>query len=255
MTETATVIGLLIGLGGILLGNSLEGGSIFALMQGTAGFIVFGGTLGAVLVASRNEDLRVAKQLLPWIWKKGVGFDPMKVSSEIVQAAQQAKKESLLSLEAKIGSYNSGFLQKALRMSVDNVDPQIIREVLETDISVEEDKLMAGAKVWADAGGFAPTIGIIGAVLGLIAVMNHLTDTSQLGKGIAVAFVATIYGVASANLIFLPIAAKLKRKIKLLSQYKQMIVEGTIAISQGLNPSIIREIVRPFVDSAEVQKG
>ena len=255
MTETATVIGLLVGLGGILLGNALEGGSVFSLIQGTAGLIVFGGTIGAVLVASRNEDLRVARQLLPWIWNRGVGFDPMKVSSEIVNAAQQARKESLLSLEGKINSFTSGFLQKALRMSVDNVDPAVMREILETDIAVEEEKLMAGAKVWADAGGFAPTIGIIGAVLGLIAVMNHLTDTSQLGKGIAVAFVATIYGVASANLVFLPISQKLKRKIRLLSQYKQMIVEGSVAISQGLSPSTIRELVQPFVGSADIQKG
>jgi chemotaxis protein MotA len=251
MTETATLIGLALSLGGILIGNALEGGSIFALVQGTAAFIVFGGTAGAVFVGTRAEDLRVAKRLFKWVWRRGVEFDPQKVSSEIVEAAKKAKTESPLALEADIPKYSSPFMQKAVRLAIDNVDPKIMREILETDIHVEEEKLLAGARVWADAGGYAPTIGIIGAVLGLIAVMNHLTDTSQLGKGIAVAFVATIYGVASANLLFLPMSQKIKRKVKLISQYKQMIVEGSIAITQGLSPTIVREIVHPFLEASE----
>lgn len=248
MRETSTWVGLLVGLGGILLGNALEGGSIFALLQGTAAFIVVGGTLGAVLVGARAEDLRTARQILPWIWRRDLGLNAATVSAEIVQAATLARKETLLALEPRINQYSSPFLQKALRLCVDNVDPQIIRDVLENEIAVEQERLQAGAKVWADAGGYAPTIGIIGAVLGLIAVMNHLTDTSQLGKGIAVAFVATIYGVALANLVFLPISQKLKRKIQVLSSTKQMVVEGALAVAQGLQPSLIREIVQPFVD-------
>ena len=247
--ELATWLGLALGFGGILLGNFLEGGSIGALIQGTAAFIVFGGTFGAVLVASRTEDLRVAGKIFPWIWKRDFDFDPHKLSAEIIQVAQLARKETLLAVEAKLPTLSSEFLRRALRLCIDNVDPKIVREILETEVHVEEERLMAGARVWSDAGGYSPTIGIIGAVLGLIAVMSHLTDTSQLGKGIAVAFVATIYGVASANLLFLPISQKLKRKIKLNSNYKHMVIEGVMALAQGISPTLIRDVVHPFLET------
>jgi chemotaxis protein MotA len=140
------------------------------------------------------------------------------------------------------------FLQNVIRSVVDGLDSQIIRAIYEKQIQLDEERLLAGAKVWMDAGGYAPTIGIIGAVLGLIQVMGNLTDTSKLGSGIAVAFVATIYGVGAANLIFIPLSNKLKKLVATEMKTKEMILEGGLSILSGLTPSLIEIKLKAFME-------
>ena len=142
-------------------------------------------------------------------------------------------------------------MRSVYRFAIDGVDPEVLRRLFEEEISVSERRKMAAAKIWSDAGGFAPTIGIIGAVLGLISVMANITDTSMLGQGIAVAFVATIYGVGSANLVFLPISNKLKSLIRFRSETEHMILEGALAVVNGLNPYMIEQKMRSFTNEVQ----
>jgi len=249
--QVTTIIGLLIGLGGILVGNLLEGGSTGSLMQATAALIVFGGTAGAVMVSNRVEDLKTAISYLRHVFAGSETKERSLVAKEIILSAQTARRESLLSLEKQISKFRDPFMRTVYRFAIDGVDPEVLRRIFEEEISVNERRKMAAAKVWSDAGGFAPTIGIIGAVLGLISVMSNISDTSVLGHGIAVAFVATIYGVGSANLIFIPISNKLKTLIRFRSETEHMVLEGALAVVNGLNPYLIEQKMRAF--TAEVQ--
>jgi len=244
--QLTTLLGLLLGVGGILLGNSLEGGSISSLFQLTAAFIVFGGTLGATLISNRVEDLKLALNYFKLVFASNETENRSLIAAEIVQAAQLARRESVLSLEAKVSKFHDPFMRTVYRFVVDGADPEVLRHLFEDEIAVSERRKMAAAKVWSDAGGFAPTIGIIGAVLGLISVMANITDTEMLGHGIAVAFVATIYGVGAANLLFLPVANKLRSLIRFRSETEQMILEGGIAVINGLNPYLIEQKMRSY---------
>jgi len=238
--DRATLLGLSIGLGGILFGNYIEGGHIASLLQGTAFLIVVAGTFGAVLVSNRTKDLKTGFQLFKETFRDfEVDFDtPI---SEIIDCAKITKKISVLALEPKVNFLKTEFLKPMVRNIVDGVDASLIREISETQIDKEEERLMNAGKIWSDAGGYSPTIGIIGAVLGLIHVMGNLSDTSKLGAGIAVAFVATVYGVGFANLIFLPISSKIKKNISVRIRQKQMILEGALMISAGVHPNLIEQ--------------
>jgi chemotaxis protein MotA len=244
--EINVIIGLFLGIGGILVGNFIEGGHVSTLAQGTAALIVFGGTFGSTLIANRREDIKLALKFITRVFSSGEIAERTRVANEIVATAQLARKESILALEKRIANFSDEFMRSVYRFVVDGVDPEIIRKVFEEEIDLNERRKMAAAKVWSDAGGYAPTIGIIGAVLGLIHVMANITDTSALGKGIAVAFVATIYGVGSANLIFLPLANRLKSGIRYRSETEKMILEGGLAVIGGLNPYIIEQKVEAF---------
>lgn len=247
--QLTTILGLILGVGGILFGNLMEGGRIGSLLQVTAAFIVFGGTLGATLISSRMEDIRLAFQYLRMAFSSNETKERAFVASEIIQAAQLARRESILSLEQKIAKFSDPFMRSVYRFLIDGADPEVLRKIFEEEISVSERRKMAAAKVWSDAGGFAPTIGIIGAVLGLISVMANLSDTSMLGQGIAVAFVATIYGVGSANLFFLPMANKLRSLIRFRAETEHMILEGGLAISVGMNPYLIEQKMRAYTNT------
>jgi chemotaxis protein MotA len=246
-----TVAGLLVGFLGIIGGMLLEGGHVGSIMQGTAAIIVFGGTLGAVLVATTKEDIKTGLSLLKLAFGEAKDADRDKILAELIEAAQLARKESILALENKLSSFSDPYMQNVFRFVIDGVDPQVLRDIFEAQLAIEEENLNAGAKMFVDAGGFSPTIGIIGAVLGLIHVMSNLSDTSKLGAGIAVAFVATVYGVASANLVFLPLGAKIKRKIRQRMEVKEMVLEGAIGIMTGLNPFIIQERLRAYMHPTE----
>jgi len=245
--DMITIYGLLLGVGGILGGMLLEGGHFGSLFQVTAALIVLGGTFGAVLVSTTMEDLKTGFSLLRLAFGEDKGDDPEKVLKDLVEAAQIARRDTILALERRLSGFSSPYMQNVFRFVIDGVDPQVLRDIFEAQLQLEEENQMAGAKVWADAGGFAPTIGIIGAVLGLIHVMSNLTDTSKLGAGIAVAFVATVYGVGSANLFFIPLSNKIKRKVRKRLELKAMILEGAIAIMTGLNTFIIEEKLRSYV--------
>jgi chemotaxis protein MotA len=239
--DKTSILGIIIAFGGIILGNALEGGHFNALVQLTAAIIVFGGTIGAVLINSTAPDLKMAKKLLPFVFKDKMIYRRNEIIEEIVKLSVIAAKEGPLELEKKLNSLSHPYMKTVFRFVVDGVDPAQMKEIMEEQIIIEEDQKMAGAKVYSDAGTYAPTIGILGAVLGLIHIMANLTDTSSLGSGIAVAFVATIYGVASANLLFLPMANKIKRKISEDAVTQEMILAGALGITRGIYPSLLRE--------------
>lgn len=244
--DRLSLIGLLIGICAIIGGQVLEGGRISSLLQVTAFLIVIGGTMGAVLLqsslASFVEGLRMAR----WIIMPPMD-NPEVLVKTMVTWSNTARRGGLLALETPLMSEKDPFVKRALQMLVDGAEPEAIRHTLELEINAYEEKHRAGALIWGSAGGYAPTIGIIGAVMGLIHVMENLSDPSKLGAGIAVAFVATIYGVGSANLFFLPIANKLRHIISGEVKRREMIVEGLVAIAHGENPRIIESKLRGFL--------
>lgn len=248
--EMTTLLGLLLGIGGILLGNFLEDGHIGSLAQGAAAVIVLFGTVGAVMVSSRKEDLRIGLRMFRYAFKKSEGNEGQVILKELLDCSRIARKESVLSIESRIAKMTDPFMQNVMKTVVDGVDATVLRDLFEKQIDIEEDRLMSGAKIWTEAGGYSPTIGIIGAVLGLIHVMSNLADTSKLGGGIAVAFVATIYGVGFANLFFLPIGTKLKKWVHREVLLKEMILEGGLCIHAGLNPAITEVKLQSFLEKA-----
>ncbi len=236
--DIASLIGVLVGFGAILGGNIMEGGHTESLMQLTAGIIVLGGTAGSVFVSNTMADIKLGmKFAVKCFVDKSANIDAD--IEEVLACAQIAKKESILALEKKLATVNNEFFKEAISAVIDGIDPATVRDICETKMQQEEDIFNAGAKVWTDAGGFAPTIGIIGAVLGLIHVMNNLSDPSKLGPGIAVAFVATVYGVASANLLFLPMGNKIKKKGHHRMNELMPLLDGALMIGAGMNPKVI----------------
>lgn len=244
--QLTTILGLIIGIGGVIVGNFLEGGSVGSFVQPAAALIVFGGTLGATMLSNRSEDLRMAIEFLKYLISATETNDRTLIATEIIQSAQTARRESLLALEKSLNKFRDPFMRSVYRFAIDGVDPEVLRKIFQEEIIVNERRKLAAAKVWLDAGGFAPTVGILGAVLGLIGVMANITDTAMLGYGIGVAFVATVYGVGAANLIFIPISNKLKALIRFRSETEQMILEGALAVVGGLNPYLIEQKMKSY---------
>ncbi|PWT97010.1 MAG: flagellar motor protein [Terriglobia bacterium] len=243
--DIATLAGIALAVAGILGGLILEKGNIQDVAQTTAALIVLGGTFGAVLVTTPLPVfLRALKGL------RDVFFEqPSSAGATIetlIRFATQARKNGIVSLESESEKVADPFLRKALNLAVDGTDLNELRKMMEIDMEVSEQGAEAEAKVWEAAGGYAPTIGIIGAVMGLIQVMKHLDDIKEVGHGIAVAFVATVYGVGSANIFFLPSANKLRARIHRAKMLKEMVLEGVVGIVEGLNPTLIRMKLTAF---------
>lgn len=244
--DLATIIGLVMGFGAIFGGAAIEGVHITALIQPTAALIVLGGTFGATFVSFPLPAIINALKSIK------IAFLPAKVDHEqvvkdIINYATKARRNGLISLEQEAQSVRDPFIKKGISLVVDGIDPQKLRETLEADIMAYEDHTKHSIEFYESAGGYAPTIGIIGAVLGLIHVMANLSDTSKLGGGIAVAFVATIYGLIVANVICLPIGTKLKIRMKEEMLRRIMILEGLIAIQNGENPHFIEQKLMAYV--------
>ena len=250
--DLSTLGGLLLALAGILGGLVLEKGSILDVAQGTAALIVLGGTLGAVLVTTPTPVMLRAFRGLGAVFFEKAQSTSATIES-LIQYATKARKNGIVSLEAEAATIPDPFLRKAINLAVDGTDLQELRKMMEIDIGLSEQEAEAEAKVWEAAGGYAPTIGIIGAVLGLIQVMKHLEDIKEVGHGIAVAFVATVYGVGSANIFFLPAAGKLRARMRQVSLIKEMTLEGIAGIVEGLNPTLIRMKLEPY--NQEVTKA
>lgn len=236
--DIVSLLGILIAFVTLLGGNLLEGGTWQSLINLPAALIVFGGTLGAALLQTPIKTLNRSVQMSRWV------FYPPKVKFSqhvniVSQWAGKARKGGLLALEKISDKEHDAFSKKALNLLIDGTPPQEIRHILESDIQLYENRDLQAAKVFSTMGGYSPTIGILGAVMGLIYVMKNLGDPSQLGPGIAIAFVATIYGVALANLLLLPIANKLVALIQEQSQAKEIITEGVLYIAEGENPKAI----------------
>jgi len=244
--DMISVFGLILGVSAIVVGQLLEGGHVQSLVQPTALFIVVGGTVGAVMLQSPISVFLSGVRMAKWV------FFPPRLSKDalmerIDQWSHIARKEGLLALENQAQDLDDPFMAKGLQLLVDGAEPERLREVLEVEIDSYADQLRMGARVWESAGGYAPTIGILGAVMGLIHVMENLSDPTKLGAGIAVAFVATIYGVGFANLMFLPIGKKLMANIARLVTIREMFVDGLVGIANGDNPRIIESRLQGYI--------
>ena len=239
-------IGLLLGLLAVVGGQMLEGGHIGALVQPTAFLIVVSGTIGAVMLQSPKQTFIKGIRMARWIFFPPL-VDAPQLIKQLAEWSQVARREGLLALENQTAQIQDGFQLKGIQLLVDGAEPERLREVMEVEIDAYEADLKLAAKVWESAGGYSPTIGIIGAVMGLIHVMENLSDPSKLGAGIAVAFVATIYGVGLANLIFLPAAKKLLANVARLVTYREMYVDGLIGIANGDNPRIIETRLKGYL--------
>jgi len=237
--DFATIGGLLLGVGGIVVGLILEGGTVKEIIAPTALLIVLGGTMGAVMITTPMSVLASAMRAMRKVFFEKAQ-DPETLIDQIVDYSTKARKNGIVSLEQVATEATDPFLRKALNLAVDGTDLQELRKMMELEIALEEHASEAEAKVFEGAGGYAPTIGIIGAVLGLIQVMKDLADIEKVGHGIATAFVATIYGVAFANLFFLPAAGKIKARAQQKAQMLELILEGVVGIVEGLNPKLIR---------------
>jgi chemotaxis protein MotA len=243
--DIATILGLLLGLGAIIGGAALEGLHLNSLVQPTAALIVLGGTFGAAFIAfpmhTAIQAVKDIKKLITTPEKNDA------LIGEICGYAAKARKNGIISLEQDAQNHKDRFMKKAISLSVDGVDPKEIKELMEIDLGACEEHAKQSAEFFEAAGGYAPTIGIIGAVLGLIHVMSNLSDTSKLGAGIAVAFVATIYGLVVANILCLPFAAKIKHRIKDEVLRKEMIIAGIVSIQNGENPRFIEERLKSYL--------
>jgi chemotaxis protein MotA len=244
--DKISVLGLLFGIVAIVGGQVLEGGHVASLSQPTALLIVLGGTMGAVMLQSPYATFMRGIRMARWIWFPPV-VDHLQLITQVSNWSHVSRREGLLALENVINQLTDEFMRKGLQLLVDGAEPERLREVLEVEINTYEDELKLSARIWEAAGGYSPTIGILGAVLGLIHVMENLSDPSKLGAGIAVAFVATIYGVGLANLVFLPMANKLKAHINRLIVQREMIVDGLVGIANGDNPRIIESRLQGYI--------
>lgn len=233
-----SLLGLLVAAAAILGGQWLEGGHIGSLLQATAFFIVVGGTLGAVMLQVPLPTFSLGLRMAGWAFRPPVvKYGPL--IERMAHWSNVARRGGLLALEPQLDAVQDAFEGKGLRLLVDGADPDALREILERELDTWEECHRAGAKVWEAAGGYAPTIGILGAVMGLIHVMENLTDPNQLGAGIAVAFVATIYGIGSANLAYLPLAGKLRTHVGREVKRREMVIDALTSIAVGANPRVI----------------
>lgn len=245
--DLASVIGTFLGVGAVVGGQILEGGHIGQILQGTAALIVVGGTLGAMLVAFPTQDIKKAFALIPLIYQN-VDLDVRPVIDEIIRIATIARKEGVLAVEGQRESIQNPLFKKMIKFVIDGFEPNTVKEIIDTEIYLAMEEEENAGKVFEGAGGFSPTIGIIGAVLGLIHVMSMLNDPSKIGDGIAVAFVATVYGVGIANLLLIPWGTKLKRKAQQRALAKEVVKLGVVGIQEGLNPHFLQEKLEVFVE-------
>ncbi|WP_410497424.1 flagellar motor protein [Chitinibacter sp. S2-10] len=244
--DKISVLGVILGLTAIVLGQWLEGGHVGSLLQFTAFLIVIGGTMGAVMIQTEMRHFIAGIKMLRWVFFPPA-MDFRKVLNTLINWGNLARRNGLLGLENAMNSEKDPFVRRGLTMVVDGAEPETVRRSLELDIDAYEDQARAAVKIWESAGGYSPTFGILGAVLGLIHVMENLTDPAKLGAGIAVAFVATIYGVGAANLFLLPVANKLKHYIMLEVRRREMLAEGLFAIANGENPRQLENKLSGFL--------
>ena len=238
--------GLIVGIGGIIAGLILEGGKISQILQPTAAMIVFGGTLGAIMLQFPLAVVFRAFRRLATVFFEHK-LDPQQMIRQLVAYANKARKDGIVSLDAELPAISDTFLKKSLMLAVDGTEPQELRKMMQLELDNQAEYEENIPKVFESAGGFSPTIGIIGAVLGLIQVMQHLDNLDEVGRGIAVAFVATVYGVGSANLFFLPSSGKLRFRIREEQILREMTLEGVVSILEGMNPRMLETKLLGFL--------
>jgi len=250
-SDTSTVIGLLIGVGGMIVGFTLDGGSLLALIGIPAMIIIVSGTIGALTISSSLRDVLRIPSLIAQSMRKQAGPSPQ-LAQQLLEFAEKARRVGILSLEDTVEDLEDETLRKGLRLVVDGTESEILVEVLESDLAILEQRKMEDAIIFETAGGFSPTMGIIGTVMGLVLVLGRLgADMNELGRSIATAFIATLYGIGLANLFWLPLGNKLKAQIKLFRLEKQLIIVGVRSIQQGESPALVREKIEGFLEEQE----
>jgi chemotaxis protein MotA len=250
--DKASVGGVLLGLFGVVGGLLLEGGQVSQILQPTAAMIVFGGTAGAVLLQFPLPVVVNALRSLTTVFF--ASGEKLESGIELlVRLANVARREGIVKLDSELENIEDSFLRKALMLAVDGTEPQELRKIMDLELDNQSERRERLHMVFESAGGFSPTVGIIGAVLGLIQVMQHLDKMDEVGRGIAVAFVATIYGVAAANLVFLPAAGKLRIRTREELVRNEMMLEGVISILEGMNPRMLEIKLRSFLEHSEVE--
>ncbi len=251
--DLIALLGLIIGIGAVVAGNIAEGGTTAHLVQLAAAIIVFGGTLGAVLLSFPMRDLTVALRSLKFIFlNRQVNFD--ETLETIIDLLIIARKRGILALQEEVNRISDPFLRRGINYVIDGISPAIIRDTLIQEINAYEDIIKRAAKVYDAAGGYAPTIGIIGAILGLIHVLKNVAEPSKIGIGIATAFVATIYGVGSANLLFIPVAKRIINKLEDEVLLMELMVEGILGIEAGVNPYFLRAKLESFIQERQLER-
>jgi chemotaxis protein MotA len=244
--DILSIVGIVLALVALLVGAVLKGAGIHALLSSAAFMIVVVGTIASICVQTPMHVMKHAMKVLPWVFRPPA-IQRGELIKRMVEWSNIARKQGLLGLEPVIEKERDEFVRKGLQLVVDGSEPEVIRNVLEVDLQVREQADTRGAKVFEGMGIYSPTLGIIGAVLGLMAVMQNLADPSKLGHGIAAAFVATIYGIGLANLFFLPVANKLKVVIAAMTESREMVIEGMISIAQGENPRSIEAKLQGYL--------
>lgn len=236
--DKSSIGGIALALGGITLGLTLEGGRVSQILQPTAAIIVFGGTIGAVMLQFPLPAILEAGRQLQNVFR-GRRINSLQTIQLLVRYAHQARRAGIVSLDDELKDIQDPFLRRSLMLAVDGTEPEELRKMMESELNARSEQDDLVSQVFESAGGFSPTIGIIGAVLGLIQVMQHLSNMDEVGRGIAVAFVATIYGVGAANIIFLPCAGKLRIQMRQQQILRELTLEGVVSILEGMNPHVL----------------
>jgi chemotaxis protein MotA len=244
--DILSIVGVVLALNAILVGAVLKGAGLMALVSAAAFMIVIVGTIAAIFIQTPLHVMRRALKIFPWVMKPPAR-DGAVLIAKIVEWSNIARKQGLLGLEPMIYRESDDFVKKALQLVVDGSEPESISSVMYVDLNMREHADTTAAKVFEGMGIYSPTLGIIGAVLGLMAVLQNLADPSKLGHGIAAAFTATVYGIGLANLFFLPVAAKLKGIIHGQTQFREMVIDGMLSIAQGENPRAIEAKLQGYL--------
>ncbi|MFB6364675.1 flagellar motor protein [Paenibacillus elgii] len=244
--DLITLIGIIVGLGGLVGGYLMDGGHLSALVVPSAMLIIFGGTIGAVMISFPMSQLKQIGKALGMAFKEPKR-DQAAIIEELVDMATIARREGVLALEQRAQEHSNPFLRDGLMMVVDGTDPELTRQILELEMDAIEHHHEGYAKMFDAAGAYAPTMGIIGTVMGLIHVLGNLSDPGSLGPAIAVAFTATLYGVSSANVLYLPIASKIKIRSKEQISEMELMLEGILALQAGENPQLIKKKLNSFL--------
>lgn len=250
MLEITSVLGIILAVSCLLIAFIMDGGHFLSLIAPSAILIVFGGTIGATVTSYSKEELTVAISAFRMFLYKSA-TDKLKTLEDIILLAERARREGILYLENYMEQIEDKFLRKGIQLIVDGTNPELLKTILETEIYTSQEKQEIGAGVFETAGGYAPTMGIIGTVMGLVHVLSNLSEPEKLGPAIAMAFLATLYGVGSANVLWLPMASKIKNISKQESVLREMMLEGLISIQAGNNPILIREKLVAFLSSKE----
>ncbi|MCL6547790.1 MAG: flagellar motor protein [Alicyclobacillus sp.] len=244
--DFATIGGVVLAFGSLIVGFIMDGGSISALFKLNALILILGGTLGATLASATVRDfLSFGKYIRKALFHRAA--DPLDVIARLVDLATVARREGILALEERIEQFDDEFLKNGVQLVVDGVDPELVKAMLETELGYIEERHHAAARLFEVAGGYAPTMGIIGTVMGLVHVLGNLQNVDELGPQIATAFTATLYGVVTANVIWIPIANKLKRRNAEEMLLREIMIEGVLSIQAGENPKILDRKLKAFL--------